>query len=121
MTPWTIDAVRFALLVGASAVVGLAIGTLYGQSHAGPVLSLGTWGIAGLVFGAASARWKLSTAAGAVFGFTVSLFFLVAGYQGAKPIYSPLPFFVLLSVFGAACGAVLGALGWLVRKRVLRR
>ena len=112
---------RFALLVGASAVVGLVVGGWYGQGHAGPVLSLGTWGIAGLVFGAASTRWKLSTAAGAVFGFTVSLFFLVAGYQGEKPIYSPLPFFVLLSVSGAACGAALGALGWLARRQLLHR
>lgn len=112
---------RFALLTGASAIVGFVIGTLYGQGHAGPVLSLATWGIAGLVFGAASARWKLSAAAGAMFGFTVSLFFLIAGYQGEKPIYSPLPFFVLLSVFGAVCGAALGALGWLARRRVLRR
>jgi len=112
--------VRFALLLGASLVVELVIGFVYGHSHAGPVASLGTWGLAGLVLGAATTRWKPSMAAAALFGFTVSLFFLIAGYQGAKPIYNALPFFVLLGLFGAACGAVLGALGWLARTHVIR-
>lgn len=110
---------RYALMALA-ALVGVAIGTLYGQMRAGAVVCLGTWGIAGLVFGAATTHWKVSAVSGAMFGFAVSLFFLIGGYQGAKPIYDPLPFFVLLSLFGAVSGAALGAVGWLARTRVLR-
>ena len=112
---------RFALLAAAAAVVGVVLGYVYGHGHAGPVVSLATWGMAGFVFGAATTLWKRSIAAGAVFGFTVSLLLLIGGYEGSKPIYSPLPFFVLLGLFGAACGAGLGVLGWLVRTRVLHR
>ena len=116
----TMSAVRYTT-PAVAAIVGLGIGILYGQIHAGAVLCLGTWGIAGLVFGAATTHWKLSAASGALFGFAVSLFFLIGGYQGAKPIYDPLPFFVVLSLFGAVSGAALGAVGWLARTRVLRR
>ena len=112
---------RFALLAGAAAAAGVVIGFVYGQGHAGPVVSLATWGIAALAFGAGTSRWKPSLAAGAVFGFTVSLFFLIGGYQGAKPIFTPLPFFVLLALFGALCGGALGAVGCLARRRLVHR
>jgi hypothetical protein len=115
------QAMRSVLATCAAVVVGLGIGLIYGYNHAGAVQCLGTWGLVGLVFGAGATRWKPSVVSAAVFGFTVSLLFLVAGYQGAGPISAALPFFVLLGLFGAACGAVLGAIGWLARTRLQDR
>jgi NhaP-type Na+/H+ or K+/H+ antiporter len=52
-----------------------------------------------------------------VYGFSLSFAFLVADYNGTPSLVSRFPFFVILSLFGAACGLALSALGYYLKLR----
>ena len=56
-----------------------------------------------------------------MFGFVASLVYLVLGYNGSRPIYSIIPFFLLLSLFGALCGASLSFGGAFARLHLSNR
>lgn len=90
--------------------LGLALG--WATAHA---LFLGfwtliPWGAAGLGLGYGFGKpgaWL----AGALYGFALSFVFMLAGYTGAAPLTTRIPFFALLGLFGAACGLILALIG----------
>jgi len=100
-----------------AAIVGAVVGWIYGEIHAGVALCLGTWAALAIVTGAASVAWRTALVSAAIFGFAVSLAFLIAGYQGSAPITRPLPLFILLGLFGAGCGGLIGVAARLLRSR----
>ena len=51
---------------------------------------------------------------GGLYGFCLTVAFMVAGYSGADPVMTKVPFFILLGVFGAACGIALALIGHLL-------
>jgi membrane-bound metal-dependent hydrolase YbcI (DUF457 family) len=100
-------------------VVGIVLG-MAGPKYVflGPY-SLIPWGIVALVLGFwCSKRESLNV--GAVYGFSLSLAFLIAGYTGTASLISVLPFFLVLAVFGAICGLVLSVTGYFLKLRFAR-
>jgi hypothetical protein len=97
---------RIAVPIG----LGLLLG--WAASHA---LFLGGWTL--LPWGAAAlglGYWlgkRGAMLAGALYGFALSFVFMLAGYTGAAPVATRVPFFALLGLFGAICGLVLALLG----------
>jgi hypothetical protein len=69
-------------------------------------VALGTWG---------NKREALKS--GAVYGFSLSFAFLLAGYNGTASLVSRFPFFLILALFGAACGLALSAVGYYLKLR----
>ena len=49
--------------------------------------------------------------------FALCFGFMIAGYSGAAPLVTRLPFFALVGVFGAGCGLLLTFLGHLLRTK----
>lgn len=94
--------------------VPIALGLVLGWagSHA---LFLGFWTLIPWGTGALGLGYWLgkrsALLAGALYGFALSVVFLLAGYTGAAPVATRVPFFALLGLFGAACGLVLALLG----------
>ena len=98
----------------------LALGLLlgWGASHA---LSLGwwtllPWGLAAVALGYRASRAR-ALIAGAVYGFALCFVFTLAGYGGAAPAISRIPFFTALGLVGALCGLLLALLGAVLMKR----
>ena len=102
-------------------VVGLLLGGICGFLKTNAVLTLAPWTAAGLLIGYFAGSIRPGVMSGALFGFAASLVYLLLGYNGSRPIYMVLPFFVLLSLFGALCGAILGVGGAFVRGRLSKR
>jgi hypothetical protein len=100
----------------AAVLIGSVLGVIGSRVlFVGSWLSLVPWTIAGLLLGMWSTK-RQWTWIGALFGFSVSFVFMVAGYAGAANLVSRFPFFAALGLFGAVCGIVLGLLGHLLRK-----
>jgi hypothetical protein len=99
----------------ASGVVGAILGIVGSRFlFVGSWLSLIPWGIIGLAVGAISRkaeRWLN----GGLFGFFLTLAFMIAGYSGTDPVITKLPFFILLGAFGGICGIALALVGHLLR------
>ena len=72
------------------------------------------WGLAALALGYRAGRGEAAIA-GALYGFVLCFTFTLAGYAGAAPVVSRVPFFTLLGLVGALCGLVLALLGVLLR------
>lgn len=108
-------------LVIAGVVVGLLLGGVCGFLKTGAVLTLAPWAAAGLLIGYAAGSIRPALAPGALFGFAASLVYLLLGYNGTHPVLSVVPFFVLLSLFGAICGGSLSAGGAFARARLVPR
>ena len=94
---------------------GAALGLL-----GGPVWILVPWAAVGLLVGAVSRKRREALIAGLVFGFVVSFVFLVRGYSGTDPVLTKVPFFGLLGLFGALCGAVLSMVAFGATARLRR-
>ena len=107
------------LLIGA--VVGLVLGGVCGYLKTNALLTLAPWAAAGLLIGYAAGPVRAAPLPGALFGFIASLVYLLLGYNGSRPIYTILPFFVLASLFGAFCGASLSVGGAFARSRLTNR
>ena len=101
------------------AVLSIVIGSLLGflgsrYLFVGSWLSLIPWGIIGLAIGVFSNK-RSSILNGALYGFALAFVFTLAGYAGAAPILSRIPFFGVLGIVGAICGGILGILGYLLK------
>ena len=46
---------------------------------------------------------------------------MIAGYSGSAPLVTRVPFFVLLGLFGAPCGFLLGLAGEALGRRLAGR
>ncbi len=95
-----------------AAPIGLGLFLGWAASHA---LFLGwwtliPWGAAALALGYWIGK-RGAMLAGAIYGFTMSFAFMLAGYTGAAPLATRIPFFALLGLFGAVCGLILAGLG----------
>jgi hypothetical protein len=106
---------RARVPIAIALIGGVVLGAL-----GGPVWVLGIWAAVAILCGAIARSSRDAILAGLIFGFVVSLFFLAGGYNGAEPLVTRLPFFVVLALFGAGCGAVISGLVDLAR-RALRR
>jgi hypothetical protein len=101
------------------AVLGL-LGAKYVLVDSG--WSLLPWGLIALLVGFTAASRRRAAVDAGIYGFTLSFVFMVAGYSATAPLSGQLWFFVLLGVFGAACGALIAVVGkqvhcWLTRGR----
>src|SRR4051812_31656809 len=97
-------------------VVGIVIGAAGPQYvFLGPY-SLILWGLVALALGLWCNK-RESLIAGALYGFCLSLAFLISGYTGTASLVSRLPFFILLAAFGAICGIALSATGYFLKLR----
>src|SRR6266699_194880 len=67
------------------------------------------WGLAAVALGYRANRAG-ATIAGAVYGFVLCFVFTLAGYGGAAPAITRLPFFTALGLVGAVCGLLLALL-----------
>jgi len=104
-----------------SALAGAVLGILCSRYlFVGSWLSLIPWAIVGLALGFWSGG-RTAWVNGAAYGFILSFLFMLAGYAGSAPLVSRLPFFALLGIFGAICGAALGLIGAYARKLTLGR
>lgn len=82
--------------------------------------TLGPWALGGLALGWWNGR-PGAPLAGALYGFALSFVFMLANYSGTAPVLSRTPFFALLGLFGAGCGAVLTLLGARLRRPARER
>jgi hypothetical protein len=115
--PNTISALaRHPVRRGALVVLGAALGVLgarYVLVGSGWILL--PWGLVAVLVGVLTASRRKAAVDAALYGFVLSLVFLVAGYAGTTPLGVRLAFFALLGLFGAACAAVLAIVGTVVR------
>ena len=101
------------LILIISALVGIACGLASQTSLlAGQWLTLIVWGIAGVVLGLFTPGGRVMVWAGIVYGFCLTVTFLISGFRGSA---DKLPGFLLLtlalSVVGAASGLVSVSVG----------
>lgn len=106
-------------------LIAAFMGTAFGAT--GPlylflgIYSIVPWGIAGVALGLWSGKGIAKTApAGAVYGFTLSFAFMIAGYNGTASLLRRLPFFALIALFGSVCGLAAVLAGCTIRILLLR-
>jgi hypothetical protein len=102
-----------------AAIVGIVIGILGPRYVFSGSYSLVPWGLVALALGLWCTK-RESLIAGAVYGFCLSLAFLIAGYTGTASVLSRLPFFIVLAAFGAICGLALSVTGYFLKIRFSR-
>ncbi|SRR5713101_2719502 len=99
----------------------VALGLLLGWA-ATRALSLQWWTLVpwGLVAVALGYRANKAGAAsaGALYGFVLCFVFTLAGYGGAAPAITRLPFFTVFGLVGAVCGLLLALLGSMLMRRL---
>jgi len=97
-------------------IIGVVIGAAGPQYVFLGAYSLLPWALVAVALGLWGNR-REALKSGVVYGFSLSFAFLAADYNGAPSLVSRFPFFVILSLFGAACGLALSALGYYVKLR----
>src|SRR5438046_9981556 len=104
------------LRVGTAVALRLLLG--WAATHALSLQwwTLVPWGLAAVALGYRANRAR-ATIAGALYGFVLCFVFTLAGYGGAAPTITRLPFFTGLGVVGAGGGVVLAFLGLVVPGR----
>jgi hypothetical protein len=95
-------------------LASVAVGVMVGVAGArvilvGSGLILVPWAIAGLGIGWMSSDARAARVNGLLYGFALSLSFLVAGYAGDAAVLVVTVTFAILSLLGAACGWLLTA------------
>jgi len=101
-------------------IVGVVIGAAGPQYVFLGTYSLIPWGLVAVALGLWGNK-REALKSGLVYGFSLSFAFLIADYNGAPSLVSRFPFFVILSLFGAACGLALSALGYYLKLRFTPR
>ena len=106
-------------ILGATAL-GVLLGLL--GAHA---TTLGLWTLLPWAVGAAGVGYvarRRPGVAGAAYGFALAFVFMLGVYTGKASVLSRVPFFALLGVVGALCGAALAvAARWLARRSAIRQ
>ncbi len=106
---------------GIAFCAGLVLGVVGARYlFVGSWLTLIPWALGGLLIGYASSKNE-AIVNGVVYGFVLSLAFLISGYGGQSSLLSRIPFFLVLGAFGAICGVVLALVGHTVRARMMAR
>lgn len=96
-------------------VLGVVLGLLGARATILGAWTLLPWALGGVVVGYKVRRHPV--VAGALYGFALSFVFMLAVYTGNASVLSRVPFFALLGLVGAACGASAAAGGrWLARR-----
>jgi len=110
---------RKIIIVGS---VGILLGYVGSKIlFVGSGLSLIPWGLVGLATGIYAKNNQEALVNGALYGFLLSFVFMFIGYSGTVSVFTRIPFFVILGLFGAACGIMLGYIGFLIGKRLKRK
>ena len=100
-----------------AAALGVALGLLGSRLLFLGWATLIPWGVAALVVGGISKDWRQALVGGAAYGFALGFTFTAAGYGGADPLLSKVPFFAIFGVVSAAFGVALSLAGqWLSRR-----
>ncbi len=95
-----------------SLIFGLFLGGIISKFlFVGSALSLIPWGLAGLFLGYLSKDRKAAILNGALYGFSLSYTFMIAGYTGHQPLVTRLVPFMIFGLFGAVCGLLLSLIG----------
>jgi|SRR5581483_2184862 len=97
--------------------LGVALGLVFSRFTSLGYITLIFWGLAGLGVGYRSTSKKEGMINGAFYGYFLSFFFMWAIYGGKDPIITKVPGYIVLGLFGALCGVILGYLGNLVKKK----
>ncbi len=105
---------------GPTTIVAIALGVVLGWA-ASLVLFLGwwtlvPWGVAGVGLGHWTGQ-RGAMLAGAAYGFALCFVFTLAGYKGAAPTVTRVPFFAVFGLVGGVCGLLLAALGAFLKRR----
>ncbi len=104
-----------------SILAGVILGFLSARYiFVGSWLSLIPWAIVGLVVCYWSGKQQ-AIINGAIYGFAIAFTFMLAGYSGSASLISRVPFFAILGLIGALCGAALGFIGGRARDLVEKR
>jgi hypothetical protein len=99
---------------GVAIALGVVLGFVGSRLLFLQAATLIPWGIAGLVVGAISQDRRQALVGGAAYGFVVGFTFTAAGYGGADPLFSKIPFFAIFGLVSAAFGIALSLVGhWL--------
>jgi hypothetical protein len=108
--------VKSNLILFVSALVGIVCG-LASNSRllAGQWANLVVWGIAGIVLGLFASGRRVIVWAGILFGFFLSISFLILGFQGSS---DKLPAFLVLTLGLSVIGAVGGLVTVFVGSRL---
>ena len=97
-------------------IFGLVLGFVNAKIlFVGSAFSLIPWAIVGAFVGFLTNKKKDAVLSGALYGFVLSVVFIISGYNGTRPLIAVMPFFILLGLFGAVCGLVLGLVGYLLK------
>lgn len=106
-------------LIFIAAIIGSVLGFIGSRIlFVGSALSLIPWAIVGLVIGWFSKGMKDAIRNGGLYGFFLAFIFMLAGYTGNSPIITRFPFFALLGLVGAFCGAILSLVANIISNRV---
>jgi hypothetical protein len=97
-------------------IVGVVIGAAGPQYVFLGAYSLIPWGLIAILLGLWGNK-RETMKSGAIYGFSLSFAFLVAGYNGAASLMSRFPFFAILALFGAVFGMALSAVGYFLKLR----
>ena len=103
-------------------VVGVVVGWLCARVvFVGSAIALVPWAILGMLIGWFSPGWLFASIAGAVYGFALADAFLIAGYDGTRPLAAVLLPFAALALVGAGGGLVCALAGQGIHRLVTRR
>jgi hypothetical protein len=103
----------------ASIVIGAVLGII-GSKYllVGSSLSLIPWGIINILIGWFSQTNKWAIINGVAYGFSLCFMFMLAGYSGADPVVTKIPFFILIGLFGALCGHTIACVSRFIRTKI---
>jgi len=101
--------------------LGVILGFLMGFAAAHALFlgwwTLVPWSIGGLALGYFCNKAGSAIATGLAYGFALVFVFLFRQYAGTAPLSRAVPFFGILSTFGAVCGVILCGAGVLLRRQ----
>jgi hypothetical protein len=101
-----------------SIIVGIVLGFISSRLLFLQGLTLLPWGITSLLIGYFSKSQRMALINGLTFGFFLGFVFILAGYTGSEPVITRIPFFVLIGIVSAICGALLSYVSQLIRIRL---